>query len=265
MNQKMAVKKSDILLSFPVSTGTYTEMLNEIVDRSHAGISSSVCIANVHMIVTARQDDNYAQIIKRADLVTPDGLPLTWAMRLLLGIKQERVAGMDLLPDLIHAAETSAIPVFFYGGTPEILETLRKYLAVKFPLLKIAGSYSPPFRTLTAEEENEIAFIINQSGAKLVFVVLGCPKQEKWMDVMKNKLSAVMIGVGGALPVLVGMQKRAPVWMQKTGLEWFYRLCQEPKRLFKRYAVTNSLFILLVAKEFIRLKIMRQKQHFSRL
>jgi len=261
----MPVKKSDTLVSFPVSTGTYTEMLNEIINRSYMGISSSVCIANVHMIVTAHQDDRFAPVIKRADLVTPDGLPLTWAMRLLLGIKQERVAGMDLLPDIISVAEAGDIPVFFYGGTDEILETARQYLTVRFPLLKIAGSYSPPFRSLTTEEENEIARSINQSGAKLVFVVLGCPKQEKWMDTMKNKLSAVMIGVGGALPVMVGMQRRAPVWMQKAGLEWFYRLCQEPKRLFKRYAVTNSLFILLVTKEYIRLKIMRQKQHLSRL
>ncbi|MEP6749988.1 MAG: WecB/TagA/CpsF family glycosyltransferase [Bacteroidota bacterium] len=261
----MASKKSDTLVSFPVSTGTYTEMLNEIIDRSHRGVSSSVCIANVHMIVTAHQDDHYAPVIKRADLVTPDGLPLTWAMRLLLGIKQERVAGMDLLPDLIGIAETSDIPVYFYGGTDEILETSRQYLSIRYPLLKIAGAYSPPFRALTAEEENDIACAINCSGAKLVFVVLGCPKQEKWMDAMKNKLSAVMVGVGGALPVMVGMQKRAPLWMQKAGLEWFYRLCQEPRRLFKRYAITNSLFILLVTKEFIRLKIMRQKQQFSRL
>src|ERR1700712_4146518 len=150
----MAPKKSDILVSFPVSTGTYAEMLNEIIARSYTGVSSSVCIANVHMIVTAHRDRQFAPVIKRADLVTPDGLPLTWAMRLLLGIKQERVAGMDLLPDLICIAEASNIPVYFYGGTDEILETSRQYLSVRYPLLKIAGAYSPPFRALTAEEES---------------------------------------------------------------------------------------------------------------
>ena len=260
--QKMAVQKSDTLVSFPVSTGTYSEMLDEIIHRSRTGTSASVCIANVHMMVTAHLDSHFAPVIKRADMVTPDGIPLTWAMRLLLGIKQERVAGMDLLPDIISAAEASQLPVYFYGATNEILEITRQYLSVKFPLLKLAGSFSPPFRPLTAEEEDEVAEKINQSGAKLVIVVLGCPKQEKWMDTMKDKLSAVMIGVGGALPVMLGMQKRAPDWMQKAGMEWFYRLCQEPKRLIGRYTVTNSLFILLVTKEFIRLKIRKQKTAF---
>ncbi|MEO5682372.1 MAG: WecB/TagA/CpsF family glycosyltransferase [Chitinophagaceae bacterium] len=255
----MPVKKSGPLISFPVSTGTYTEMLNEIVARSYAGVSSSVCIANVHMVVTAYQDKQFAPVVKNADIVTPDGQPLTWAMRLLLGIKQERVAGMDLLPDLISAAEKAAIPVYFYGGTQDMLDTTCRYLVNRYPLLKIAGSYSPPFRTLTTVEEDEVAGLINSSGAKIIFVVLGCPKQEKWMDSMKNKIPTVMVAVGGALPVLIGMQKRAPVWMQKGGLEWFYRLCQEPKRLFGRYVVTNSLFIFLVARDFLRIKIMGQK------
>ncbi len=255
----MPVKKSDTLISFPVSTGSYEEMLHDIVERSNKNMAVSVCIANVHMVVTARQESDFGEVVKRADIVTPDGLPLTWAMRLLLGIKQERVAGMDLLPDLIRAAETSNIPVYFYGGTDELINITRKYLGVHYPQLTIAGTYSPPFRALTATEEESVTAAINNSGARIVFVVLGCPKQEKWMDTMKNKLSAVMVGVGGALPVLVGLQKRAPLWMQKSGLEWLYRLGQEPKRLFKRYAVTNSLFILLVAKEFVRLKMKRQK------
>jgi len=255
----MSIKKSGKLVSFPVSTGTYAAMLNEIIERSHAGKSSGVCIANVHMVVTAYQDKSFAAVVQNADIVTPDGLPLTWALRLLMAIKQPRVAGMDLLPDLLQAAETAAIPVYFYGGTNNMLDATCKYLATRYPLLKIAGTYSPPFRLLTTEEEQEIATRINQSEAKMVFVILGCPKQEKWMDAMKNKVNTVMIGVGGALPVLIGMQKRAPVWMQKSGLEWFYRLCQEPKRLFGRYLVTNTLFVLLIAREFIRVRIMRQK------
>jgi len=261
----MPVKKSDTLITFPVSTGTYKEMLNEIIESSHACISSNVCIANVHMIVTAYQDKQFASIVKKADIVTPDGLPLTWAMRLVLGIKQTRVAGMNLLPDLICAAEASKIPVYFYGGTHAMLEATCRHLSIHYPLLKIAGTYSPPFRTLTQDEENEVANLINSSGAKMVFVILGCPKQEKWMDKMKNKISTVMIGVGGALPVLIGMQKRAPAWMQKSGLEWLYRLLQEPKRLFWRYAVTNSLFIFLVARELIRVKIMGQKKAFQQI
>lgn len=259
----MAVKKSDILVSFPVSVGSYKDMLQDIIDRSLAGVPASVCIANVHMMVTAYHDHQFATVVKTADVVTPDGLPLTWAMRLLLGIRQERVAGMDLLPDIIRIAATSGIPVFFYGATDAILLTTCSYLNTHYPGLTIAGTYSPPFRPLSFDEESEVANLINESGARLVFVVLGCPKQEKWMGSMKDKINAVMVGVGGALPVMVGIQKRAPRWMQKSGLEWFYRLCQEPKRLFKRYAITNLLFIYLVTKEFIRVKIMRQNTAFQ--
>ncbi len=259
----MATRKSDTFLSFPVTTGTYDEILKEIIARSYRGISYNVCIANAHMVVTAWLKSDFAPAIRKADIVTPDGLPVTWAMRLLLGIRQERVAGMDLLPDLISKAEEESIPVFFYGGTHEMLKTTRKYLDTHYPNLNFAGAYCPPFRALTENEENQVADIINESGARMVFVVLGCPKQEKWMDAMKHKISAVMVGVGGALPVMTGMQKRAPLWMQQSGLEWLYRLGQEPKRLFKRYAVTNTIFLAILAMEFVKLKVMRLKPVFQ--
>jgi N-acetylglucosaminyldiphosphoundecaprenol N-acetyl-beta-D-mannosaminyltransferase len=261
----MAVKKSDTLISFPVTTGTYNDMLHDIIDRSYTGMPAVVCIANVHMVVTAYNDHTFGPVVKKADIVTPDGLPLTWAMRLLFGTRQERVAGMDLLPDLIGIAETLAIPVFFYGSTEAILDTTRSYLNAHYPRLPIAGTYSPPFRPLSSFEENEVAAHINSSGARIVFVALGCPKQEKWMDSMKDKLTSVMVGVGGALPVMIGIQKRAPLWMQKSGLEWLYRLYQEPQRLFKRYAATNFLFVYLVTKEFFRLKIRRRTQPSNNL
>jgi N-acetylglucosaminyldiphosphoundecaprenol N-acetyl-beta-D-mannosaminyltransferase len=261
----MPLKKTDTLISFPVTTGSYAAMLEEIIGFSKKEASASVCIANVHMIVTAYQDKQFGPAVRTADIVTPDGLPLTWAMRLLYGIRQPRVAGMDLLPDLIKAAVTNDIPVFFYGGTPDMLEKTRGYLQTTYKQLAIAGMYSPPFRPLTPQEEQQVADTINHSGAKMVFVVLGCPKQEKWMAAMKNRINSVMIGVGGALPVLIGMQKRAPEWMQKNGLEWLYRLGQEPKRLFTRYAVTNTLFVLLVAAAFVRVRIMGQKTSLQQM
>jgi N-acetylglucosaminyldiphosphoundecaprenol N-acetyl-beta-D-mannosaminyltransferase len=135
-----------------------------------------------------------------------------------------------------------------------MLERTRLYLQKNFPQLPIAGLYSPPFRPLSSLEEEQIIDTINRSGAKFVFVALGCPKQEKWMASMKGRVQACMIGIGGALPVLVGMQKRAPRWMQKTGLEWFYRMVQEPGRLFKRYAVTNTLFLWLLLKAWVAKK-----------
>ena len=128
----------------------------------------------------------------------------------------------------------------------------RAYLDDNYPDLSIKGLYSPPFRALTPEEETRTIEKINASGAKLVFVVLGCPKQEQWMASMAGKVNAVMIGIGGALPVLIGIQKRAPKWMQNAGLEWLFRLVQEPKRLFKRYAVTNSVFLYLLSRELVK-------------
>ncbi len=255
----MRIIKSDVLLSIAVSTGMYSEMLDEIINLSFSNVSSFVCLANVHTTITAFQDRNYASIIKQAEIVTPDGMPLTWALRLLFGIKQQRVCGMDILPDLIKKAENLQIPVFFYGGTLSMLDTAKHYLEKNYPQLKIAGSYSPPFRKLSYSEENELVETINNTGAKMVFVVLGCPKQEKWIASMKNKIKATMIGVGGAMSVFVGLQKRAPLWMQKSGLEWFFRLMTEPKRLFKRYFVSNFLFIMLILNEFILVKIFRKK------
>ena len=117
--------------------------------------------------------------------------------------------------------------------------------------------YSPPFRPLSDDEKNEIIEKINAASPAIVFVFLGCPKQEKWMAGMRSKVKAVMAGVGGAVPVTIGLQKRAPVWMQRYALEWLYRFLQEPRRLFKRYAVTNSLFLWVMTKEFIRLKILK--------
>jgi N-acetylglucosaminyldiphosphoundecaprenol N-acetyl-beta-D-mannosaminyltransferase len=140
------------------------------------------------------------------------------------------------------------ISVAFYGGTQTMLDKTKDHITRNYPGLHIAAMYSPPFRPLTTDEEDTVIEIFHDSGAALIFVVLGCPKQEKWMASMKDKIAAVMVGIGGALPVFVGIQKRAPRWMQNSGLEWFYRLMQEPGRLFKRYATTNSLFICLVLK-----------------
>ena len=238
------------LISINITSGTYQNFIDGLVKLTDQR-STYVCIANVHMLVEAYKDSAFSAIVNNADIVTPDGVPLGWGLKLLYGIKQQRVAGMDLLPDLLKQAEQKNIPVFFYGGTDEMLNKVNGSVQIKYPKLFVAGTYSPPFRTLTVAEDEQIADKINASGARLVFVVLGCPKQEKWMASMKGKINAVMIGIGGALPVFVGMQKRAPKWMQKSGMEWFFRLCQEPGRLFKRYFVTNSLFIFLLFKTWL--------------
>lgn len=241
--------KTKQLLSIKISLGSYHSFVDELIDRALSGTSFYACVANVHMLVEAHKAGSFAAIVNNADMVTPDGKPLTWGLHFLSGIRQDRVAGMDLLPDLLSAAEKKRIPVAFYGGTDDMLNRTRKHLEKNYPDIIVAHMYSPPFRPLDAAEEEEVIRMFNNTHSKLIFVVLGCPKQEKWMALMKNKINAVMIGIGGALPVLVGMQKRAPLWMQKAGLEWLYRLGQEPKRLFKRYFTTNSIFIYLLLKE----------------
>jgi N-acetylglucosaminyldiphosphoundecaprenol N-acetyl-beta-D-mannosaminyltransferase len=238
------------LISISLSLGSYADFVDEIIRLANdAECSEYICVANVHMLVEAYKDKEFAKAVNNAVIITSDGVPLRWGLKWLYGIRQERVAGMDLLPDLLRTASQQSIPVFFYGGTEEMLAVISEYVKTHYSGILIAGSYSPPFRTLTHDEEVEVIDRINASGARLVFVSLGCPKQERWMASMKGRIKATMIGVGAAFPVLVGAKKMAPQWMRNSGLEWSYRLFQEPKRLFKRYLTTNSVFLYLLIKE----------------
>lgn len=243
------------VLSIPVSTGSYAEFIKTIVDSAIAKRSEYACLANVHMLIEAYRHKEFAHIISNATIITPDGKPLAWALKILYGIKQDRVAGVDLLHDLLWEACNKNIPVYFYGGTEDILDKTKDFLKAHYPCLNLAGTYSPPFRSLTKEEEEQVIQKINSTGAGLVFVVLGCPKQERWMASMQGRLTAVLVGIGAALPVMIGVYKRAPKWVRDAGLEWFFRLVLEPKRLFKRYAVTNSVFIYLLTKAWLRKRI----------
>ena len=240
------------VISLHISTGTYSTFVCQIIELAVRQASSYVCVANVHMCMEAVKSKTYAKAVNCANLVTPDGMPLAKAIQLLYGVKQDRVAGMDLLPDLLAEAEQKELGVFFYGGTTSMLVQTKLFVNANYPLLSNQHYYSPPFRPLTVVEEKKVVESIKASGAHLVFVALGCPKQERWMASMKGRINACMIGIGGALPVMIGMQKRAPKWMQQLSLEWLYRLAQEPKRLFKRYLITNTLFILLFTKQIIK-------------
>lgn len=242
------------LISIDLSLGKYSDFCQKIINAALQNNSEYVCVSNVHMLVEAYKDKSFAEIVNKAYIATPDGLPLSWGLKWIYSIQQDRVAGMDLLPDLLQQASDKQIPVFFYGSTNEVLDKTKEYVNNRYPNIPYIATYSPPFRELTEEEKNEAVELINNSGAKMVFVSLGCPKQEKWMANMKGRVNAVMLGIGAALPVLIGEQGRAPEWMQKSGLEWLYRLCQEPRRLFKRYFVTNTMFIYLLAREKIKTK-----------
>lgn len=245
------------IISIEVTSGRYKAFVDEIIASAKREKSSYVCVANVHMTIEAYDNNEFAGKVNRASIVTPDGMPLVKMFRYLYGERQERVAGMDLMPDLIKSAAEENVSVYFYGSTEEIVGSVRKRAEELFPNLKIAGVFSPPFRELTEEERKSVTERINNSGAGLIFVSLGCPKQERWMSEMTDEINGVMVGVGGAFQIFAGIKKRAPVWMQKLSLEWLFRLLGDPVRLWKRYLYTNSKFIVLAAWEIFKKRILR--------
>lgn len=203
-----------------------------------------ICVSNVHTTVMAYEDKDYRKIQNDAAAVLPDGKPLSVVERKHGGLKNaEKVSGPDLMPEVFRLSEKKGYRHFFYGSTEQTLNLLKKNLGKRYPHLQITGMYAPPFRQLTEEEDEKIIREINAAAADFLWVGLGAPKQEIWMAEHKNKISAVMIGVGAGFDFHAGTIKRAPVWMQRCGLEWLYRLFQDPKRLWKRYVVTNSKFM----------------------
>ncbi len=250
------------VIGFPVTCQSFDEQIEIILNWAGDRLSKFVCVANVHMLMEAHHSD-LGPVLHNADLVTPDGMPLVWMLRLMGSKKQERVAGLDILDAVCKKVQERDISVLFLGSQSEILESMRVRLKQEFPDLKIAGMEPLPFRPLTPDEDRKIIQKINQSGAGIVFVSLGCPKQEHWMNLHKEKIQAVMIGLGGAFPVYAGIQKRAPGWMREMGLEWLYRLLQEPRRLWKRYSSTIPLFIWLALKQVIADGLLRVKDTSS--
>jgi len=213
----------------------------------------TVAICNVHSVVTARRDNSLCMAINNADLSTPDGMPIAWLIGRRLGIRQERVNGPDLTVKLCREAAARRIPVAFFGSSDATLERLRERLNEQFPSLRIALMLAPPFRPLSEAENRDYAQRISESGAAIVFVGLGCPKQERWMAERKAELPGVTIGVGAAFDYIAGTVRRPPLWMQRTGLEWLGRLLAEPRRLWRRYLVTNTLFLVYLIPELLGL------------
>lgn len=237
------------LLASPINLGTFPEFIDKICSLALKKVSSYVCFANVHMLVEAYEDPAFNQVLEGADLVTPDGMPLCKLMKWKHKLTQDRVAGMDVVPVLFKEAAKRKLSVYLYGDTDELLEKIQQRLLSDFPDLQISGSYSPPFRTLTDQEKADIVTRINKAEPHLLFVALGCPKQEKWMAEQHGKVQATMLGIGNALRTYIGMEKRAPEWMRSMALEWLYRLLQNPGRLWKRYFVTNGKFLYLNVRQ----------------
>jgi len=225
--------------------------VDSVINWANRSESRSVYAANVHMVMEAYDHADFRQIMNAADMVTPDGMPLVWALR-LKGIKhQQRVYGPTLMLEILASAAKEGIPVGFLGSTKDVLKKLTEKMMVRFPGLIVGTKIAPPFRMLTLAEDQEIIQQVNDSGVKILFVGLGCPKQEYWMAEHRGKIKAVMVGVGAAFNFHAGMVHQAPVWMQKSGLEWLFRLIQEPRRLWKRYLVNNPRFVILILIELL--------------
>ena len=214
-----------------------------------------VCVSGVHGIMESQQDEGLRRIHNEAGLVTPDGMPLVWLGRLHGHGHAERVYGPDLMLALSKHSLSMGYKHFFYGGAEGVPQLLANNLQRLFPDLRVVGGYSPPFRSLSSVEDEQIVSAINEADPDIVWVGLSTPKQERWMAEHAGRLTApVLIGVGAAFDFHSGLKKQAPRWMQRSGLEWFFRLVTEPRRLWRRYLVNNPLFVLLVLQQALRLK-----------
>lgn len=244
--------KKTKIISLEVNNLTFSESLQKVCEAGLKHQSGFVCFANVHMVVEAYKDASLRKDLQKATYIFPDGKPLALFCRGFNKTPQERIAGMDFMPAILQKAQEHAASVFFYGSTEETLIKIREHMREAYPQAIFAGAISPSFNGLSTTEMNNHVQQINASGAHFVLVALGCPKQEKWMAAHYQELQGILLGVGGAFPVVAGMRKRCPQWMQKFALEWLYRLLQEPARMYKRYLYTNFYFIRLVIKQLFR-------------
>ncbi|WP_209891252.1 WecB/TagA/CpsF family glycosyltransferase [Rhizobium leguminosarum] len=214
-----------------------------------------VCVRDAHGIVRCQDDPELRSIHNRAFLVTPDGMPLVWALRHAGHAESDRVYGPDLMLSVFDAGSAKGLRHFLYGATAETLEQLQARLLAKFPQAQIVGSYAPPFRKLSMREEADIADRLNRSGADIIWVGLSSPKQELWMARMRDRLEASMlIGVGAAFDFHAGLKRQAPRFIQRSGFEWAFRLLCEPRRLWRRYALVVPTFISLSAFQRLGLR-----------
>lgn len=240
------------VLGMRVDATTYDDATRRILAWAAAGAGGHVCAANVHMVMESRSRPELAAAVAGARLVTPDGMPLVHMLRRLGVAGQPRVYGPDLTLAVLAAAAAQDIPIALYGGRPETLEILQRVYPERFPGLRIVYAESPPFRPATPAEDATTVAAIAASGARILLVGLGCPKQELWAAAHSPRLPCVILAVGAAFDFHAGTVRQAPPWMQRLALEWLYRLWREPRRLFWRYAWHNPRFAVLAAWQLLR-------------
>ena len=239
---------SDILrvnvLGVGISAINMAQAINTIDAWVERGERQYVCVTGVHGVMESQRDPSLRQIHNRAGLVTPDGMPMVWLSHLHGRSHVAQVCGSELMLAVCGHSQTKGYRHFFYGGAEGVPERLAERLAQRFPQLSVAGTYSPPFRALSEAEDEEIVSRINAANPDIVWVGLSTPKQERWMAANRDRLQAsALFGVGAAFDFHAGLKKRAPRWMQRSGLEWFHRFLSEPRRLWRRYLINNPAFV----------------------
>lgn len=252
MNHNQGLRQSARIIGVRIDASSWNTTISQILAWVKQHEPRTVCLCNVHSAVTARGDEKLAGALDASDMVLPDGAPIAWMLRRYGYKDQTRIAGPDLMERLCDAISHGNEGIFLFGSDWNTLERLKTALKEKYPSLKVAGALSPKFGDWSKELTANYIDAINKSGAGIVFVGLGCPRQEIWMAANSNKTSAVMIGVGAAFDFHAGTIKRAPLIMRHLGLEWLHRLVSEPKRLWKRYLLTNTYFLWLAARDLLQ-------------
>lgn len=242
------------VLGVGVDAVNYDAAVERVIQAAQGERPLSVAAVSVHGIMTAVRDAEHRYRLNHVDLVVPDGQPVRWALNLLHGAAlRDRVYGPTLALKLWQQAAALGIPVFFYGSRGGVLQALQERLAARIPRLRVVGCAEGQFRQLTVAERDAIVASIRSSGARLVFVGLGCPRQEVWVYENRDLIGVPVIAVGAAFDFHAGLLPQAPWYLQRIGLEWLYRLIQEPRRLWRRYLVTNPPYLALVALQAARL------------
>ncbi len=211
-----------------------------------------VCFSTVHMVMESHDDPEFCEKVNAADLIVPDGMPLVWMQRRQGRREAQRIRANDLMIALCEHAAATGVSVGFYGGKQEVIDAIKARAGRELPSLKIVYAYSPPFRPLTDEEDAKIVDEINAASPDILFTGLGCPKQENWMSAHRGRLTAVMLGVGASFDFYAGNVRECPDWIGSLGLEWLFRLTQEPKRLWRRYLILNPRFMFLAAMQLMK-------------
>ncbi len=250
---------SQLILSVPVSLVDMKMAVGTILQWAQNRIAKYVCVRDVHGLMITSWDPALMDIHGAAGMITPDGMPLVWLSRWRSKLPVKRVCGADLVDALCSEGQSSKLRHYFYGGKPGVAETMIRNLEAKYPDLVVAGFHTPPFRSLTEEEDAAVVEAINSSGAQIVWVGLSTPKQEFWMrDHVSRINGATLIGVGAAFDFHSGAVMRAPKWMQKSSLEWLHRFLSEPRRLWRRYLVLAPVFVLKVIQEEVGLRLAKR-------